>query len=76
MFSVSMFERLLNPMPPTPMPAIWSLSLGALYPIPAITLEGRMVTAVAAIAVLLRKCLRLMFERLFSMAWWFPKMIG
>jgi hypothetical protein len=38
-----MYLRLLYPLPPTPIPAMFSLSLGGLCPRPAITFDGKSV---------------------------------
>ena len=56
MFSVSQRLRLDPPMPPTPMAARLSLSLGARRPLPATTRDGRMVKALAAPAAAAAWC--------------------
>src|SRR5690554_3469496 len=55
MFSDSRFLRLAKPIPPTPTPAMFNLSLGALCPKPATTWLGMIEKAAAAAAVVPRK---------------------
>src|SRR5687768_6344482 len=45
-------EMSLSPLPPTPMPATYNISLGALYPLPK-TNRGTIVKAAAAIPAFL-----------------------
>jgi hypothetical protein len=58
MFSVFILARLRLPIPPTPIPAIFSLSLGAVYPcdLPKIEL-GAIVIPKVVIAALFKKFL-------------------
>jgi hypothetical protein len=58
MFSVSMFRRLVKPFPPTPIPAMFNLSLGGLCPNPAITFDGRIVIPAVAVAAAPKNFLR------------------
>jgi hypothetical protein len=48
----------VKPFPPTPIPAIFSLSLGGLCPNPAITFEGRIVIPAVAVTAAPKNFLR------------------
>src|SRR5690606_41706148 len=50
--------RSLSPLPPTPIPAIYNVSLGATKPFPPSTKRGTMVNAVAATPACRRKLRR------------------
>src|SRR5512143_2339100 len=58
MSSVSMADRLAAPIPPTPIPAIASRSLGAVCPGPPRACRGTMVNPAAAAAAVFRKSRR------------------
>ena len=55
MFSVFMPTKFGWPLPPIPIPTIFIVSLGALWPNPAIVLEGTIVRPAAATAAFFRK---------------------
>jgi hypothetical protein len=57
MFSEARFFKLANPIPPIPTPAIFRVSLGALYPTPPSTWRGTIVNAEAVKAVPFTKVL-------------------
>jgi hypothetical protein len=68
MFSVAQRPMLFLPIPPMPMPAMLSLSLGAVTPWPPSTWRGTIVNPAVTAAALARKVLR-GTEGLMSLSW-------